>query len=85
MILEKQNLYILKLHEAIVVVLINKPTRTATTEVIAKEINKRSLYKKKDNSVVEASQIKLRTKLSNGAYHHLFEFIEPNIVKLKNQ
>jgi hypothetical protein len=76
---------VLKLHEAIVVVLINKPTRTATTEEIAYEINKRKLYKKKDNSVVEASQIKLRAKLSNGAYHHLFEFIEPNIVKLKNQ
>jgi hypothetical protein len=76
---------VLKLHEAIVVVLINKPNRTATTEEIAKEINKRSLYKKKDLSEVEAGQIKLRAKLSNGAYHHLFEFIEPNIVQLKNQ
>lgn len=72
----------LKLHEAIAVVLINKPNRTATTEEIAKEINKRKLYKKKDLSDVEASQIKLRTKLSDGAYHHLFDFIEPNMVKL---
>jgi len=76
---------VLKLHEAIIVVLINKSNRVATTEEIAKEINKRDLYKKKDLSEVEAGQIKLRTKLSNGAYHHLFEFIEPNIVKLKNQ
>lgn len=76
---------ILTLHEAIVVVLITKPNRKATTDEIADEINRRSLYKKRDGSDVEISQIKLRTKLSDGAYHHIFDFIEPNMVKLKNQ
>lgn len=75
----------LTLHEAIVVVLITKPNRTATTDEITKEINHRGLYKKKDGSDVKRGQIRLRTKLSDNAYHHLFEFTEPNIVKLKNQ
>lgn len=34
----------LKLHEAIVVVLINRKTRVATTNEIADEINARKLY-----------------------------------------
>lgn len=74
----------LKLHEAIVVVLSTKKNRTATTQQIADEINSRTLYQKKDGSPVQASQIKLRTKLSGGQYHYLFEFEEPNKVKIRN-
>jgi hypothetical protein len=74
----------LKLHEAIVVVLLSKPNRTATTHQIADEINQRNLYNRKDNEPIPAYQVMQRTKLSNGQYHHLFEFIEPDKVKLKN-
>jgi hypothetical protein len=73
----------LTLHEAIAIVLKTQPKRTATTEYIADEINKLKLYTKKDKSLVLKGQIRLRTKLSNGKYHYLFDFIEPNIVKLK--
>jgi hypothetical protein len=73
----------LTLHEAIAIVLKTQPKRTATTDYIAEEINKLKLYSKKDKSPVLKGQIRLRTKLSNGKYHHLFDFIEPNIVKLK--
>lgn len=74
----------LKLHEAIAAVLSTKKDRTATTTLIASEINERNLYQKKDGSLVQPSQIKLRTKLSKGQYHYIFEFIEPNMVKLRN-
>jgi hypothetical protein len=73
----------LTLHEAITIVLKTQPKRTATTEFIAEEINKQKLYTKKDKSLVQKGQIRLRTKLSKGQYHNLFEFIEPNIVRLK--
>ena len=46
---------ILSLHEVIVVVLITKPNRTATTDDITNDINRRVLYKKMDCSDVEAS------------------------------
>ncbi len=74
----------LKLHEAIAVVLLGKENRVANTEEIANEINERELYKRKDLGPLPAYQVMQRTKLSKDRYHHLFEFIEPNIVKLKN-
>ncbi len=73
----------LTLHEAIIRVLKSQSNKTATTEFIANEINMQKLYTKKDKSLVQKGQIRLRTKLSKGQYHHLFDFIEPNIVKLK--
>lgn len=75
---------VLTLHEAIVVVLSSCDNRTATTDFIATEINERKLYTKKDKTRLQASQVKLRTRLSKGSYHHLFSFTEPNIVTLKN-
>jgi len=74
----------LLLHEAIEIILLSKEDRTATIENIAFEINKRSLYHRKDGNEVPAYQIMQRTKLSKGQYHHLFEWIEPNKVRLKN-
>jgi len=74
----------LTLHEAIVVVLIGKPNRTATTKEISDKVNERGLYKQKDGDPVESNQIMARTKLSNGRYHHLLENEEPGIVSLKN-
>ncbi len=74
---------ILKLHEAIAVVLLSCERRTANTEFIAKEINQRGLYFRKDRKPLPAYQIKQRTLLSNRKYHHLFKFRNPNIVELK--
>jgi hypothetical protein len=73
---------LLKLHEAIAVVLLNKAKRTATTEEIAKEINKRGLYKRKDDEPLPAYQVMMRSKLSKGRYAHLFQYLTGNRVKM---
>ncbi len=74
---------ILKLHEAIAVVLLSKPNRTATIESIAEEINKRGLYLKKADGPLPAYQVMMRSKLSKGKYAHLFDFIGNDQVRLK--
>ena len=72
------------LHEAIAIILLSKENRKATIEQIAMEINKRDLYQRKDAKEIPAYQIMQRTKLSKGQYHHLFEWMEPKTVRLKN-
>lgn len=77
----------LKLHEAIAIVLLNQDDRMASTEDIAKEINRRKLYCQQDGSPVNKGQIRLRThtKTKSGKfYSYLFEFIEPDKVRLRN-
>jgi hypothetical protein len=75
---------LLILHEAIAVVLLSKENRTATIEEISKEINKRKLFiRPSDGNPVPNYQVMQRTKLSDGKYSHLFEYIEPNKVRLK--
>lgn len=71
------------LHDAIAEVLKAKPGKTATIEDIAAEINKRNLYSKKDGSPLKPEQVMLRAKLAGGKYHHMFEYIEPDRVRLK--
>ena len=73
---------LLKLHEAIAVVLLNKAKRTATTEEIAKEINKRGLYKRKDGKPLPAYQVMMRSKLSKQRYNYIFKLIDNNKVVL---
>lgn len=73
---------LLTLHEAIAVVLLTKPARIADIETIADEINSRSLYTRSDSQPLPGYQVMQRTKLSKGRYHHLFQFIEPDKVKL---
>ena len=76
---------ILKLHEAIAVVLLKQPERSATLEEISKEITRRKLYFKKNGEPVSTKQIRLRThpKTNSGKfYSHLFKFTEPNVVQL---
>ena len=68
---------ILKLHEAIAVVLLSCKEREATVEFIADEINKRKLYIRKDLKPLPAYQVMQRTKLSKGHYSYLFKFINP--------
>lgn len=74
---------ILKLHEAIAVVLLNCKTRKATISFIANEINKRKLYSRKDEKPVPAYQIMMRANLAKGRYNHLFQFSKPDTVTLK--
>jgi hypothetical protein len=74
----------LTLHEAIAVVLIGRKGRLASFEYIAKEINKRSLYKRKDSLPVPDYQIMQRTTLSSGQYHHFFEKIDNATIRLRN-
>lgn len=78
---------ILKLHEAIAVVLLNKEDRTATIDEISKEIAVRHLYRQKSGDIAPPGQIRLRTHPNTKAgkqYAHLFKFIEPSKVKLRN-
>lgn len=74
----------LKLHEAIAVVLLNKPNRTASEQEIADEINYRNLYQRKDEQPVPAYQIMQRTKLAKGQYHHLFDYQSTEKILLRN-
>lgn len=78
---------LLKLHEAIAVVLLSKNNRTATLEEISKEIANRGLYFQKSGDIAPPKQIRLRTHPNTNAgkrYKHLFEFIEPDKVRLRN-
>ena len=74
----------LLLHEAIAIILLSKENRIASIEEIAIKINERNLYQRKDGKKVSPFQIMQRTKLSSGQYHHLFEWFEPNMVRLRN-
>lgn len=75
---------LLKLHEAIAVVLLSKENRTASIQQIADEINNRKLYIRRDNTILPPYQVMQRTKLSSGKYHHLFEYLNDDMVMLKN-
>lgn len=80
---------LLKLHEAIAVVLIDKEDRAATLQEITQEIADRNLYRQQngEGSFPPKSQIRLRTHPNTKGgktYAHLFEFIEPDKVKLKD-
>lgn len=77
---------LLKLHEAIAVVLLSKENRTATIHEISKEIAERGLYFQKSGDIAPLEQIRLRTHTNTCAgkrYSHLFEYIETDKVKLK--
>lgn len=65
----------LTLHEAISIVLEEESNRWMTVRELAEVVNARALYRKKDGSHVEASQIHARTK----NYEHLFEKVGPNV------
>lgn len=76
-----QNL--LKLHEAVAVVLLTKPNKTSTFEDIAAEIEKRCLFEKRKGGITLAKQIQLRTSIASSRYKNLFIFSKPNILQLK--
>jgi alkaline phosphatase len=65
----------LTLHQALVVVLTDHANRWMTVRELAKKVNERDLYRKKDGSEVEANQVHARTK----NYDKLFEKDGPNV------
>ncbi len=77
---------LLTLHEAIAVILLSKENRTATIDAISEEIAERRLYFQKRGDMAPPAQIRLRTHPNTHAgkqYAHLFDYIEPNKVRLK--
>lgn len=78
----KKNL--LSLHEAIVIALINQPSRTASFEEIAAFIEQRNLYTNRKGNIPLATQVMLRSTKANGAYHHLFEETGAGFIRLRD-
>ena len=74
---------ILKLHEAIAVVLLSCAQRKAGIDFIAGEINRRNLYTRKDGKPLPAYQVKQRVCLSKGRYRSLFAFDKGQVVQLQ--
>jgi len=74
---------LLRLHEAVAVVLLSKPDRTATFEEIAKQMIKRNLFPNRKGGIALSEQIRLRTSISSSRYKSWFYFTKPDILKLK--
>jgi hypothetical protein len=72
----------LKLHEAVAVVLLSKPKRTATFEEIAQEIERRYLFPERKGGITLVQQIRLRTVISSSRYKYLFNFNKPDSLTL---
>ena len=70
----------LPLHEAMKIVLLEHESRTATTQEISAEIERRGLYSRKDGDIARARQINARAK----RYPALFQFVEPGKVRLRD-
>lgn len=74
---------LLRLHEAVVVILLKEPNRTATFETIANKIDKRNLFPKRKKGITLAEQIKLRTSIASTKYKDLFQYTPPETISLK--
>jgi hypothetical protein len=74
---------LLRLHEAIAVVLLSKPDRRATFEEIAKEVEKRNLFPNRKGGIELSEQIRIRTSIASSRYKSWFHFTKPNVLTLK--
>jgi pyoverdine/dityrosine biosynthesis protein Dit1 len=77
---------LLRLHEAIAVVLLSNSDRIASLKEISQEIARRGLYFQKTGCIAPPDQIRLRTHpntTSGKQYSHMFRYIEPDKVQLK--
>lgn len=74
---------LLALHEAVAIILLGEPDRTATFQTIADEVERRKLFTERKGGITLAEQIKLRTSISSSKYKHWFEFTKPETLKLK--
>jgi hypothetical protein len=75
---------LLKLHEAIVIALINFENRAGTFDEIAKFVEARSLFPDRKGGITLSKQVMLRATKSQGRYQHLFETIDENTIRLRN-
>jgi hypothetical protein len=75
---------LITLQEAMVIALINLPSRQATFEDIAGIISKRDLFPNRKGNISLSKQIELRAFQSKGRYYHLFEKVNTATIKLKN-
>jgi hypothetical protein len=64
---------LIKLHEAVILILLPKPNMTATFEQIAEEIEKRRLFPNRKGNISLSKQIELRTSISSSRYKHYFK------------
>lgn len=71
------------LHEAVVIVLLKMPNRTATFAAIAKEIQRRKLFEKRKGNILLSEQIRLRTTLKSSRYKDWFVFTKPDVLGLR--
>lgn len=72
---------LLTLHEAIILVLVKEPDRTATFDKIATEIEKRHLFPERKGGIPLSKQIKLRTAISSSKYKDLFRVVSENEIQ----
>lgn len=75
---------LLSLHEAIVVALINQPTRIASFQQIADFIEKRNLYIERKGNIPLATQVMLRSTKAKRVYRHLFDEVGAGFIRLRN-
>jgi hypothetical protein len=68
------------LHEAMQIVLSEHPEQKADTRQLSEEIERRSLYFRKDGDSATASQINARAR----KYLSLFTFTDPNTIQLSS-
>ena len=74
----EQQMFDGTLHKAMRIILLERETYTATTEELGVEIERRSLYTRKDGNATRAKQINARFR----KYPELFEFSGPGVVHL---
>ncbi|TPD69762.1 hypothetical protein [Flavobacterium microcysteis] len=72
---------LLTLHEAVILILLKKPNRTASYDEIAKEIEKRNLFPIRKGNISLSEQIKLRTSIASSKYKHLFQKVSENEIR----
>ena len=75
----------LKLHEAVAVILLSEPNRTATFALIAEKIDKRGLFSERKGGITLTDQIKIRTSISSpictlGISLNSFNEISPSLL-----
>lgn len=75
---------LLRLHEAVAVVLLKMPNRTATFDEIAEAIIERDLFPIREGNISLQEQIKLRTAIKSSRYLHLFEKVGDSTIRLKD-
>jgi len=74
---------LISLHEAIAIALLSKENRTASFEEIADFIIERNLCPIRDGNIPLSTQVMLRSTKAKGAYHHLFEEVGTDSIRLR--